>query len=240
MEYLALGIAAFLGGVVSGFAGFAFSAAAGAILLHFLPPICAIPLMMLCSIASQMTSLAMLHKHVVWTDVWPLLVGGALGVPVALYVLTMVRPDTFRIAFGVFLIGYAFYMVLRPAAGLIRSIGGPLVNSAVGFAGGLVGGLTAMPGALPAIWCELRGETKERQRALVQPFILGMQAFAVVLLLLSPGVINRNLLGSFALAVPALAAGTFAGMALFGRVDDQKFRLVVLLLLGVSGGLMIH
>ena len=54
MAYLAaLMLAAFLGGVVSGFAGFAFSAVAGAILLHFLKPMQAIPLMMLCSIAAS-------------------------------------------------------------------------------------------------------------------------------------------------------------------------------------------
>ena len=44
MEYVALGIAVFAGGVVSGFAGFAFSAVAGAILLHFLRPTQADPL----------------------------------------------------------------------------------------------------------------------------------------------------------------------------------------------------
>ena len=71
MEYLALGIAVFLGGIVCGFAGFAFSAVAGAILLHFLEPLLAIPLMMLCSIASQMTSLAVLRKSIVWREIVP-------------------------------------------------------------------------------------------------------------------------------------------------------------------------
>ena len=46
MEYLALGIAVFLGGIVCGFAGFAFSAVAGAILLHFFEPLLAIPLVL--------------------------------------------------------------------------------------------------------------------------------------------------------------------------------------------------
>lgn len=39
-----------------------------------------------------------------------------------------------------------------------------------------------MPGALPAIWCDVRGIAKERQRGLVQPFILGMQTFAMLIL----------------------------------------------------------
>src|SRR5262249_4714042 len=46
----ALTTAIFLGGVVSGFSGFAFSAVAGVILLHLFEPLVAIPLMMCCSI----------------------------------------------------------------------------------------------------------------------------------------------------------------------------------------------
>jgi uncharacterized membrane protein YfcA len=240
MAYLvALLIAVFLGGVVSGLAGFAFSAVAGAILLHFLKPMQAIPLMMLCSIVAQLMSLVMMRKHLAWKESTPLLIGGFVGVPIALLLLTLVEPRAFRIAFGVALVGYALYMLARPAV-RIANAAGAAVSSAVGFAGGLIGGLTAMPGALPVIWCELRGLAKEHQRGLVQPYILAMQAFAIALLLAQPGAISRDLLIVTAAALPATVAGTFVGMALFGKVDSQRFRLVVLLLLLISGGLMIR
>ena len=96
-----------------------------------------------------------------------------------------------------------------------------------------------MPGALPVIWCELRGLSKEHQRGLVQPYILAMQVFAIALLLAQPGVISRDLLLVTAAALPATVAGTFVGMALFSQVDSRRFRLVVLLLLLLSGALMI-
>jgi uncharacterized protein len=240
MDHLALATAVFLGGLVSGFSGFAFSAAAGAILLHFLPPMQAIPLMMICSIGTQATSMLMVRKFVVWSDLLPLLIGGAVGLPIALFLLTLMEPTAFRIAFGIFLVGYALTMLCRPALAAVRSIGGPTVNSIVGFGGGFVGGLTAMPGALPVIWCELRGIPKERQRAMVQPFILLMQIFAVLMLSLSPGTINRELVSNIVLAIPALMTGTLFGMALFGRVDDRKFRIAVLVLLFISGCLMLR
>ena len=240
MAYLAaLMLAVFLGGVVSGFAGFAFSAVAGAILLHFLKPMQAIPLMMLCSIAAQLISLVMIRKHIAWKESTPLLIGGFVGVPIALFLLTLVEPRAFRIAFGIVLVGYAVYMLARPAVTIVRCAGAA-VSSAVGFAGGLVGGLTAMPGALPVIWCELRGLPKEQQRGLVQPYILAMQAFAIALLLAQPGAISRDVLVVAAAALPATIAGTFIGMALFGRVDSRKFRLVVLVLILISGGLMLR
>jgi uncharacterized protein len=198
----------------------------------------AIPLMMLCSIVAQLISLAMVRKHIAWKESTPLLIGGFLGVPIALFLLTLMEPKVFRIAFGLVLVGYSLYMLARPAVTIVRH-GSAAMSSVVGFAGGLVGGLTAMPGALPVIWCELRGLSKEHQRGLVQPYILAMQVFAIALLLAQPGVISRDLLLVTAAALPATVAGTFAGLALFSQVDSRRFRLVVLLLLLLSGALMI-
>jgi uncharacterized membrane protein YfcA len=229
MEYVALGIAVFLGGIVSGFAGFAFSAVAGAILLYFLPPLLAIPLMMCCSVASQMTSLAMLRRLINWHEITPFLIGGAMGVPIALYLLTRIDGQTFRVAFGIFLVLYALYMLARPGSATIADAhSGAAIHSAVGFVGGLLGGLTAMPGGSLVIWCDLRGISKEQQRGLVQPYILAMQVFAIVLLLCRSDAIDDDLLKYLLLALPALAAGTFIGVALFGKIDDKKFRHSVL------------
>src|SRR3954469_12388323 len=64
--YVALVAAVFLGAVVSGFSGFAFSAVAGAILLRFVSPTTAVPLMMACSIATQALSMARLRQKLEW------------------------------------------------------------------------------------------------------------------------------------------------------------------------------
>ena len=236
----ALTIAIFLGGVVSGFSGFAFSAVAGVILLHLFEPLLAIPLMMCCSIASQISSLAAIRQHIQWRGSLPLLIGGAGGIPIALYLLTLVDAHVFRISIGIFLACYAVYMLIKPACGIVRQAASPVVHSMVGFAGALVGGLTAMPGTLPIIWCDLRGVSKEHQRGEVQPFILTMQAFAVILLICRPGTLPRDLLPVLSLAIPAVVAGTLVGILLWGKIDDAKFRYSVLSLLLISGLVLIH
>jgi hypothetical protein len=65
--------------------------------------------------------------------------------------------------------------------------------SVLGFAAGALGSLTAMPGALVVVWCELRGLSKESQRALVQPFIIAVQVFAIGLYCLQPHAIGFDL-----------------------------------------------
>jgi uncharacterized protein len=237
---LALAIPIFLGGVASGFSGFAFSAISGVVLLHFLEPLLAIPLMMCCSIVSQISSLAVVRQFVQWRECAPLLVGGAAGVPIALYFLTLTNAHAFRILVGIFLVGYAIYMLTKPGFGMIRQAASPLVRTVVGFAGGLVGGLTAMPGSLPIIWCDLRGVSKEHQRGEVQPFILLTQAFAVVLLFSRPATLHPDLLAVLPLAIPAVIAGTFVGILLWGKIDDAKFRYSVLSMLLISGLILIR
>jgi len=239
MENVAIFTAVFLGGVVSGFAGFAFSAVAGAILLHVLAPILAVPLMMCCTIVSQLTTLAAFRRFIDWRQAFPMIVGGVLGLPIGLGLLVLAEPAVYRIAFGLFLVSYAAYMLRRQPTASLAATAGPRLHSAVGFFGGFVGGFTAMPGALPVIWCELRGISREQQRGVVQPFILGMQVLAMAMLACRPGIIGGEVLRYTLLAMPALAAGVIVGMFLFARVDRVRFRAATLWLLVVSGALMV-
>jgi uncharacterized protein len=232
--FLVLSVGVFAGALVSGFAGFAFSAVAGATLLHVLPPGEAVPLMMMCSIAVQGASLVVLRRTMKWQGSAVFIIGGALGIPLALYLLQHVDTQTFRIGFGCFLALYSIHMLFRPAAIYLRQVGNWRYAAAVGFAGGLVGGMTAMPGALPTMWCDLHGMPKEQQRGLVQPFIAAMQIFALALMLWQHS-LPAKLLTDAAFCLPGLAAGTAAGLALFGRLNDVAFRRGILGVLFFAG-----
>ena len=91
-----------------------------------------------------------------------------------------------------------------------------------------------MPGALPTIWCDMRGMPKDQQRGLVQPFIAAMQVFALVLLVGQNGVSSKVLLNAI-LALPALALGATLGIALFGKMNDVLFRRTILTVLFAAG-----
>ena len=227
-------VAVFFGAIVSGFAGFAFSAVAGAILLHLMPPIEAIPLMMACSVFVQVTSLLALRRDMQWKRCLVLAGGGLFGIVPAVYLLQHIDIWLFKVSFGVFVAAYAAYMLVCSAMTHRRCVDSLIGEGLVGFGGGLIGGLTAMPGALPIIWCDLQGIPKGEQRCLVQPFILIMQIVALALLL--PRVDwSSGMLLDLAVSIPALAVGTAVGIVLFGRVNNSAFRRVVLITLFVSG-----
>jgi uncharacterized protein len=232
-SFLLISTAVFFGAFISGLAGFAFSAVAGTILLHVMQPLEAVPLMMACSIGVQATSLWALRKHVVWKESVVLIWGGLLGVPFAIWLLNNADARVFRKGFGLFVAIYAAYMLFRPSLKYLQQMNRGR-NVLVGFGGGLIGGLTAMPGALPTIWCDMHGMPKTQQRGLVQPFIAAMQLFALVVML------ARNDLSStvwidFVYSIPAMFAGAALGIFAFNNVNESNFRRTILIILLLSG-----
>ena len=236
-SFMLLSAAVFLGAFVSGFAGFAFSAVAGAILLHILLPIEAVPLMMACSVGVQATNLWALRRDIEWKQSLVLVFGGILGVPIAVWLLQNTDARTFREVFGLVVTIYAGYMLFRPSLSKLKLMNRSR-NALVGFGGGLIGGLTAMPGALPTIWCDMHGVPKNQQRGLVQPFIAAMQIFALALMLMHHS-LSAGVFANLLLSIPALIAGAVLGILAFRNVSEQIFRRMILVVLLVSGLLLV-
>jgi len=231
---LLLSAAVFAGAFVSNLAGFAFSAVAGAILLRIFQPMEAVPLMMACSIGVQAANLWALRRNIQWEGSLLLIVGGALGIPIAVYLLQNADTHVLRIGFGIIVALYAGYMLFRPTLTRDDAAVSRRLTALIGFGGGLIGGLTAMPGAVPTIWCDMRGMPKNDQRGLVQPFIAIMQVLALALLLGRQG-LSPRLVVDLAISLPALFAGSALGIVAFRNVNEIGFRRIILVLLLLSG-----
>src|SRR4029077_3895834 len=87
-------IAVFVASTVSSIAGFAFSALCGALLFHVIDsPVYAVNVMIVCSIAIQLLSVATLWRSIDWRSLGIFLVGGFPGVPAGVYLLLhLLRP----------------------------------------------------------------------------------------------------------------------------------------------------
>jgi uncharacterized protein len=200
-------------------------------------PLEAVPLMMACSIGVQSASLWALRHNIRWSESIVLVIGGLVGVPIAVWLLRNVDATDFRVGFGGVVAVYAGYMLCGPSLKYLHPMHRGR-NVLVGFGGGLIGGLTAMPGALPTIWCDLNGVPKNQQRGLIQPFIAAMQIFALVIMIarneLSPKVVV-----DLALSLPALMMGSVLGIIAFRNVNEVTFRRIILLVLLLSSVLLI-
>jgi hypothetical protein len=122
-------------------------------MLFWFIPLSAVPILNSASLTTQLISLAQLRKSLRWRGGVPLIVGGLLGMPLGVLLLQRADPDAFRFGFGIFLVCWSGYLLMRPELQLKSR--GPLADAAVGLTGGVTGGAIAFPGAFPAIWCAL-------------------------------------------------------------------------------------
>lgn len=222
----------FLAATISSIAGFAFSAIAGASLLHIVAdPIQAVKIMIVSSIAIQAYSVIAVWRMIDWLRLGPFLLGGTLTIPAGVYLVLNASAGAYWNGMGLFLIGYALFMLLRGRPPICN--GGVWVDVTAGALGGITGGAAGFPGAFVTIWCGMRGWEKHRQRAVYQPFILIMQVLTLLALELSGAGQRYDI--SLMEYVPAALLGAYCGLSIFRRLDDRQFNLVIYALLIVSG-----
>ena len=233
----AVAFGALIGSVVSGLAGFAFGLVTLGIWLYAIEPRLAAPLVVSCSLVVQLMGIRALWHAVRWERVWPFVLAGLLGVPIGSYLLGHLDAGLFRRGLGGFLVAYAGVMLfLPPITPAARA--GRLADGAVGLVGGVLGGLSGLSGALTTVWCGLRGWSKDEQRAVYQPFNIAMHV-ATLIAYLKDGFLGGDFPVSFLVALPALGLGGWIGLRLYSRVDEIRFRRIVLWLLLVSGGMLL-
>jgi uncharacterized membrane protein YfcA len=226
-------LGALCGGFVSGLAGFGTGLTALAFWLHVVNPVVAAALVAVCSVVGQAQSLYTVRRALTWHRAWPFLAGGILGVPVGVASLRLIDPQTLKVFLGVLLIGYTGVMLGFRRFSTI-SWGGRVADGVVGFGGGALGGLAGLSGVLPTIWCGLRGWNADDQRAVYQPFNLTILAI-VLCTYIAQGTMTEQVWELVLVCIPATILGTYLGIRMYGRVNDQQFRAMVLWLLLVSG-----
>ncbi len=229
-------LGALLGGFAVGAAGFAFALAATALWLHVLDPLRATLLVAACG--------TILHIGLVWRirdtieprRVLPFIISGLIGVPIGVLVLTRANPGTLKIALGAFLLAYGIYALATPRLPHVKG-GGRAADAAVGFIGGILGGIGGYSGVLPTIWTQLRGWPKDVARGVYQPFLLVMQIATVVATgFVAFDTLDLVLVGA---ALPALLLGAWLGWVAFGRLDERRFRQVLAAMIAISGATLV-
>jgi uncharacterized membrane protein YfcA len=226
-------LATFAGAVVAGLSGFAFGLVAASIWLYILTPLQSATLIIAFGLIVQGYSVWKLRHALDWKKLWPFIAGAAIGVPVGVTVLTWADPAHVRAGVGVLLVLYSLYAFFRPALKPVTG-GGAAADAGIGFLNGVLGGITGLAGILVTIWSGLRGWPKDQQRTVFQPVAVAIFLMSA-LWLGAKGAITPDTIKLFAIGLPALIAGTWVGLKLYGRLDEASFRKVVLVLLFVSG-----
>jgi uncharacterized protein len=224
---------ALAGGFVSGLAGFGTALMALGIWLYVLPPSTAVPLVLICSIVAQTSTLPSFWRSFDFKLVWPFLIGGLADVPLGTMLVAHADPRIFKLSVGVLLLLFpsALYFNRAPIA---PSFGGRGADGMVGFADGILGGLAGLSGPPPILWANLRGWGKDERRGIFQTFNWTILT-ASLCLQAGTGFITWEVLRLSLFALPATLFGVWLGARIYHVLSDRTFRDIVLGLLFLSG-----
>lgn len=235
-EELALWVV-FFSAIVSSVAGFAFSPIAGAVLFHCnSDAVLVVQILLIASLAQQLYCVWVLRSQIKPLECLPYVMGSLATLPVGVLLLLSSRASVFLPLLGIILLAYGSFVSVKPAIQLSRT--NPLFGRlAAGALGGITGGLAAFPAAFVAIWCQLQGFDKERQRSVVQPFILINQVVAITILSLARPIASTSF-ETLQYAAPAVL-GAYVGLQIFSRLSTGRFNRLVGAALALAGCLMI-
>jgi uncharacterized membrane protein YfcA len=163
----------------------------------------------------------------------PFLLGGIVGIPIGVAILPLLDANLFKLMLGLLLVIWCPIMLAAPQLPNI-TFGGRIADGIVGLIGGVMSSIGGLAGAIPTLWCSLRGMKKDDQRAVIQNFNLTTLALSMLTYLVT-GVVTADMLPFFAIVAPAILIPSLLGARLYVGISEAAFRALVLGLLTIAG-----
>lgn len=226
-NFVTVGAAVFVAGLVRGFAGFGLSAILMASLVALIPPVALIPT---CFLLETVAGLFMLRggwKEADMSVVWGLSVGSAIGFPIGLLATTSIDVDVSKLLALLIILGLTLAQFGRFRPAFLSTKKG-LYSS--GLTAGLVSGLASVGGMVVALFVLARDTDARTMRAsLVMYLFIGL--FTSLLYLQVYGVLTQQAIARGLVFSPLVVLGVFAGAYLFRPSLVHLYKRVCLSLL---------
>lgn len=224
---------AFAAGFINGLAGFGTSLFALVWWLEAMPPAQAVAAILVVSVVSSVQGVIHIRRAIEWPLLSRFLFPAFLGIPFGLQILEHIEPGLLKMVIGCFMLLYGGFFIFRRD---LPSVAHPYkaVDVAIGFISGILGAVAGLSGALPTMWISLRDWTKEKSRAILQPFNMVVLATAAALLALD-GAYDWDTLLVIAISLPVSLSAAQIGLWAFKRLSDQKYRRLLIVIMCVFG-----
>ncbi|WP_338469253.1 hypothetical protein ROLI_016500 [Roseobacter fucihabitans] len=227
------------GGFINGLAGFGTSLFALGFFLTIMPPVEAVAITVAISVISGLQGLWIVRHSLTQNPrrLARFLLPALVGIPLGVASLKQIDVSVLKYVIAFFLILYGgFFTFRRNLPKIDRPT--PVIDMIVGFFGGILGGAASLSGALPTMWCSLRGWPKFETRAVLQPFNVVVLALTAVMLAWGGAFHARTLL-HLCVAVPTAVLAAQFGIFVFRKLNDDVFRRLLIAICLVSGTVLL-
>jgi uncharacterized membrane protein YfcA len=234
--YLWICLILFFAAFTQGVAGFGSALTALPLLTVFLDIKTAIPLVGLFSLSVTTLLVFQLLKYLEWRKIYSLILGAIAGIPIGVFFLKRLDKDTIQWTLGIFLIVYSIYSLsYKLSRNGIREAWAYFY----GFLGGCLGGALSTPGPPVVVYTSLQSWSKDKIKATLQGFLLISYVTAVLAQAVS-GATTVTVLRYYVISLPALTLGTYGGSYFYGKISEEWYRRIMLILLACLGAFMLY
>ena len=227
---------AFVAGIVRGITGFGGAMVMSPPLALLLGPHVTVPVVLLLESIIAAPMLWQTRKRITWRMIGAILVAACAFVPIGVLVLAAADPTAIRNAIAITVIAFAL-LLLRGW----RYAGRPRLATSLGLGAisGAMLGATSIGGP-PVILYLLSGpDPIETTRANLTLYVTVTSLIGIVMLL-QQGIFDAGAAWTSLWLAPSYYAGLVAGLRLFPRINEQRFRRFTLaLLIAVSTGILL-
>ena len=223
---------AFLGAFVQGATGFGSGLLINAFWLHIMEPTHAIPLNVVTSLFISGVPIYKLRKKLDFSKLKQFAIFGVIGIPIGMYLLVISDPSKLKFSIGILLVIYALLMLKISSFSI--NVNNKSINNLVGFISGVIGGLTALLGIIPVAWFSVQRLPKNTKRGTYEPFIF-ITSIAAIISFAFAGLYKIEMIFDLLKIIPALLVGSWLGIKIYNKINDNLFRKVVLGLILLSG-----
>ena len=223
---------AFLGAFVQGATGFGSGLLINAFWLHIMEPTHAIPLNVVTSLFISGVPIYKLRKKLDFSKLKQFAIFGIVGIPIGMYLLVISDPSKLKFPIGILLVIYALLMLKISSFSI--NVNNKSINNLVGFISGVIGGLTALLGIIPVAWFSVQRLPKNTKRGTYEPFIF-ITSIAAIISFAFAGLYKIEMIFDLLKIIPALLVGSWLGIKIYNKINDNLFRKVVLGLILLSG-----
>ena len=236
MTWTIFALGAICAGFIQGLTGFAFALIAMSFWVWVLSPQLAAPLVVFASVWCHLISLAQDQQYSRFSAkhlLLPYIFAGIVGIPLGSFLLQHINHNSFKILLGLFLVLWSPLMWFAPRLAKIEHAGRG-ADVAIGFIGGILGGLGGFSGSVPSAWLMLKNLPKQQQRYILRHFNFAIQVVTLIVYLWQ-GQLQQQHVPYLLVLILCVSVPAILGTRLFYKISEQWFKRIILSLLFVSG-----
>ena len=205
------------------------------ILMLFVSPKLAVPLMGLVGATNAFMMLIRERSAVQWRPVRYLLMASVLGVPLGVLLLHWLSERAISLGFGILLVAFCVWSIFGKKTPQLIS---PIWAWPFGFGAGVMGGAVTATGPPVVMYSATQGWTPEESRATMQGFFLPNSMFILVSHAVS-GLWTAEMFRLYFMVVPLCLLAIPLGGALASRMSRARFEVFTMVVLLLSGVLLV-